>query len=96
MWLIAYDITDPRRLVRIHRYAKTVAIPVQYSLYACYETARGILGIRDALADMINDREDDVRIYQLPQRLRVARFGSRSLPKGLLVAEGVMPLANTL
>lgn len=61
-WLIAYDIALPKRLSRIHRYTKSVATPLQYSLYLCIETVHGIQGIRDALAGMINACEGEVRI----------------------------------
>ena len=32
-WLITYDITDPRRLVRLHRFLVRQATPVQYSVF---------------------------------------------------------------
>ena len=86
-WLIAYDIAQPRRLGRVHRYVKTVSTPVQYSLYVAEETAQGIRGIRDTLADLIDRQADDVRIYQLPQRTRIAHIGRRPLPEGLLMAQ---------
>jgi len=82
-WLIAYDITCPKRLGRVHRYLKTVAVPVQYSVFATEETAQGIQHIRDALAQKINPKTDDVRIYPLPMNLELHRYGRRALPEGL-------------
>lgn len=87
-WLIAYDIANPKRLARVHRYVKSVAVPAQYSLWVATETARGIAAIRDRLAELIHAREDDVRIYQLPQRTRIVHFGRRALPDGLLLVQG--------
>lgn len=86
-WLIAYDIAQPRRLNRVHRYVKTVAVPAQYSLYVASETAQGIQGIRDELAGLIDRREDDVRIYLLPKRSRIVHYGRHALPDGLLLAQ---------
>lgn len=86
-WLIAYDISQPRRLARVHRYIKTVAAPAQYSLYVAEDTAQGIQRIRDELAQLIDPREDDVRIYQLPRRARIVHYGRRALPDGLLLAQ---------
>lgn len=83
VWLIAYDICHPRRLARVHRYIQTVAAPAQYSLYVASETALGIRRIRDELADRINPREDDVRIYKLPARTRIVHYGRRPMPEGL-------------
>ncbi|MBU1664740.1 MAG: CRISPR-associated endonuclease Cas2 [Gammaproteobacteria bacterium] len=82
-WLIAYDMTCPKRLGRVHRYLKTVAVPVQYSLFAAEETAQGIQRIRDALAQEINPKADDVRIYLLPMNLELHRYGRCALPEGL-------------
>lgn len=86
-WLIAYDITQPRRLGRVHRYVKTVATPVQYSLYVAEETVQGIRGVCDALAELIDPKADDVRIYQLPHRIRLTHIGRRPLPDGVLLAQ---------
>lgn len=86
-WLIAYDISQPRRLARVHRYIKTVAAPAQYSLYVAEDTAQGIQRIRDELAQLIDRREDDVRIYQLPRRTKIVHYGRRTLPDGLLLAQ---------
>lgn len=86
-WLIAYDISQPKRLGRVHRYIKTVAVPVQYSLYVTSETRLGIQRIRDELEKLIHPREDDVRIYQLPSRLHIVHYGRRPLPEGLIFAQ---------
>ena len=32
-WLITYDITNPKRLVRLHRFLVRQATPVQYSVF---------------------------------------------------------------
>lgn len=87
-WLIAYDIAHPRRLQRVHRYVKTVSTPVQYSLYFAQETTHGIRKICDALARLIDSNADDVRIYQVPERLRMAQVGRRPLPEGLILVQG--------
>lgn len=86
-WLIAYDIAQPRRLGRVHRYVKSVAMPAQYSLYVANETAQGIRRIHGEMAQLINHREDDVRIYLLPKRTQVRHYGRRTLPEGLMLAQ---------
>jgi len=84
-WLIAYDISSPKRLGRVHRYLKTVAVPVQYSVFAAEETAAGIQRIRNRLAEEINPKTDDVRIYPLPRNLELHHYGRHPLPEGLLL-----------
>ena len=84
-WLIAYDIADPRRLGRVHRYLKGEAVPVQYSMFTASTTGNGIRRIRDGLAKRIDPRRDDVRIYLLPRSLDIAHLGRPYLPEGLLL-----------
>jgi CRISPR-associated protein Cas2 len=84
-WLIAYDITDPRRLGRVHRYLKGEAVPIQYSVFATNTSANGIRRVRDALENKIDPRRDDVRIYLLPQSLDISHIGLSFLPEGLLL-----------
>ena len=84
-WLIAYDIACPKRLGRVHRYLKTVAVPVQYSVFTAEENEQGIRRIQRALEAEINPKTDDVRIYPLPGNLELHRYGRRALPEGLLL-----------
>ncbi|MCY0873191.1 MAG: CRISPR-associated endonuclease Cas2 [Acidithiobacillus caldus] len=91
-WLIAYDIADPRRLARVHRYLKGEAVPVQYSIFAAATSANGIRRVRDELAKRIDPRRDDVRIYLLPRSLDISHLGQPSLPEGLLLPN-LAPLA---
>lgn len=87
-WLIAYDIADPKRLVRLHRYVKTVAIPVQYSVFVTEASDHGIRRIRDAIACQIDSKEDDVRIYPLPKNPEIHGYGQHYLPPGLSLLQG--------
>lgn len=84
-WLIAYDITNPKRLARVHRYLKTIAVPVQYSVFAAEENEPGIRRIRDMIAQEINPKTDDVRFYPLPNNLEIYHYGRRTLPEGLQI-----------
>ena len=82
-WIIAYDIADPKRLGRIHRYLKSVALPAQYSVFIAVTSANEIRRIRDRLSALIDPGEDDVRIYLVPKRGTVTVLGRGVLPDGL-------------
>lgn len=84
-WLIAYDISDPLRLSRVHRYLRDEAMPVQYSIFLAITTANGIHRIRDELARKIDPRHDDIRIYLLPKSPNLAYIGQPALPEGVLL-----------
>lgn len=92
-WLIAYDISDPRRLGRVYRFLCAQAVPAQYSVFTtrCAPMKLGI--IRAGLAAIVDDRDDDVRIYPVPEPAHLTVYGKKALPDGLRVIEGNSSLA---
>lgn len=96
-WLIAYDISNSRRLNRVHRLLKEKGVPVQYSLFAVRESAQGILRLKNELAGLIDTKADDVRIYRLPQTPNFVAIGHPLLPEDLLLfSEGGTDIAGRL
>lgn len=87
-WLIAYDIADPRRLCRVHRFLSSQAVPVQYSVFATRLAPMKAGLIRAGLAEIIDEDEDDVRIYPVPEPANLTVFGKKALPEGLGVIDG--------
>lgn len=82
-FLIAYDITQPRRLQKIYRYLTRVAVPIEYSVFYASEDARRILSILADASAIIDPGSDDLRCYPLPQRGLRARLGKATLPAGI-------------
>ena len=81
-WLISYDITDPRRLIRLHRFLVRQATPVQYSVFH-FEGSPAQMGrLMAEIETRIDPDTDDVRGHQLPARLQVDTLGRGSLPAG--------------
>jgi CRISPR-associated protein Cas2 len=87
-WLIAYDIRDDARLRRVHRYVKSRALPVQYSVYVADASATQIRRVHSDLARLVDQRVDDVRIYQLPTPGNVATLGRPLIGDGLRLLTG--------
>ena len=74
-WIVAYDIADPRRLARTHRFLKGTAIPLQYSVFVS-APASGALGrIVTGIRQHIHPREDDVRIYPVTSPCEIVLVG---------------------
>lgn len=90
-WLIAYDIRSPRRLRRVHRLLSEEAVSIQYSIFVTQATPQRLGIIRARIADLIDDRVDDVRIYRIPKMPVVDTLGSQGLPDGTLMLSGVVP-----
>ena len=86
--LICYDIANPRRLGRVHRYLSAIAIPVQYSVFLANIRATEISALITDLEDIIDAREDDVRIYPLPSVPGIERIGATYFPEGIQLLDG--------
>ena len=88
MHLLAYDIADPRRLVRVHRTCKQWGVPLQYSVFLVPLTPADVPGLLAELGDIIDAREDDIRVYPIPARVEVAHYGRQGLPEGIALVGG--------
>jgi CRISPR-associated protein Cas2 len=82
-FLIAYDITSPRRLGRMHRYLASVATPIEYSVFFVDADVRAVLSILAEASALIDTASDDLRCYPLPARGMRARLGMATLPAGI-------------
>lgn len=83
VWLICYDITSPRRLVRLHRALKKRAMPIQYSVFLGRFTAAGMAELQQVITAIIDPKQDDVRMYPLPANGWRMRMGQAVLPEGI-------------
>jgi CRISPR-associated protein Cas2 len=87
-YLIAYDIRDPKRLMRVHRFLRRQGLPVQYSVFTAQLTQRKLLRVMEGLDRIIEPRADDVRIYPLPTRLDARLLGRQMFPDDVLLLDG--------
>jgi CRISPR-associated protein Cas2 len=87
LYLVAYDVTEPRRLRRVHLYLSQRAVALQYSVFVLEAAPEAALEVRNGLAERIDPEEDDVRIYALPANVEVVTLGQAApLPRGALLA----------
>jgi CRISPR-associated protein Cas2 len=82
-WIVAYDVSSPRRLQRIHRFMVGQASPIEYSVFLFVGTAKQLEACLAELGRLIDPRDDDVRCYALPARGLQARIGCATLPAGI-------------
>lgn len=95
LWLIAYDIADPRRLGRSFRYLRKHAIPVQYSVFMVHCSRAKLGNILKGLEKHIHAREDDVRAYRIPEPIRADRLGGSVFPEGVMLFSNDGSAADT-
>ena len=62
---LTYDITDPKRLVRTHKFLKEFGINTQKSVFECDIDEIALKGIRRYCRDNLDLESDAVRIYKI-------------------------------
>lgn len=61
-YVVAYDVSDPKRLRRVHRKLKGFGDPLQYSVFQCdLSDTEKLLMVGEVVA-LINEAEDRVMI----------------------------------
>lgn len=86
LYLIAYDVAQPRRLGRIHRFLKARALPVQYSVFLARSSDEQREALLAGLRARMDARRDDVRLYRLPDPCHAQTLGRTVLPPGIFLS----------
>lgn len=96
LFLLAYDIANPKRLTQVHRTVRAHGLPLQYSVFLVPGTAQQIDDLRATLAGIIEPTEDDIRIYPLPTKLDVVAYGRQWAAEGIsLIGDDLLANAMT-
>ena len=85
-YIICYDITNPRRLGRIHRTLKQYAVPLQYSVFLFTGSAAQLAQCLARLQAIMDEHSDDIRAYPLPRRGLRLVLGPSPLPNGIILS----------
>lgn len=88
LYLIAYDIANPRRLSRVHGTLKKQGLPVQYSVFTVVMKRKALLRLLERLNALIKSAEDDVRCYRLPERTDIKALGRQYFPEDVMLFTG--------
>lgn len=64
-WLIAYDIRQPARLQRVHKYCARLGHALQYSLFVADLNPDEVEKAKEEIAKRADADYDDVRFYAL-------------------------------
>lgn len=77
LYLIAYDICDPRRLYRVCRYLTGYKVGGQKSVFEIWVTPAELREIRVRLGELM-EKEDRLHILNLDPRMKVRCHGNAS------------------
>jgi CRISPR-associated protein Cas2 len=74
-WILAYDITDKRRLQRVSKYMSQEGIRLQLSVYLLTGHRKQIELVVAQLLQWIDIQSDDFRIYALTENSKIWLLG---------------------
>jgi CRISPR-associated protein Cas2 len=87
-YLICYDVSDSRRLRKVHRLIRDYARPLQYSVFITELSVTDITELWDKLVILIDPTEDRLHLLPLSGRIQTLSCGQGlSVPplKGCLI-----------
>ncbi|MDD5392742.1 MAG: CRISPR-associated endonuclease Cas2 [Thiothrix sp.] len=90
--IIAYDIANPKRLGRVHRYLKKIALPLQYSVFLVELDGERRQKVIRHLRTLIHPKQDDIRIYPLPDKPEWVKLGKQFWDDGLMLTGVKLPV----
>lgn len=74
-YMICYDISQPKRLGRLHRLMKKKGIPVQKSVFFVHRREPDLKTLLKEIGKIIKPAEDDIRAYPVESPEKVWTTG---------------------
>ena len=65
VFIVSYDISDPKRLYRVHKTMKGFGDPIHYSVFKCKLSEKDKIELIAAFSDIIKHDEDRIMIIDL-------------------------------
>ncbi len=87
LYLVAYDIADPKRLGRVARYMCRYACRVQYSVFVVQMSKPQLAHLLSELETIIDSDQDDIRAYPLPAAGDVVLLGQQFFATNTLLVQ---------
>lgn len=75
-YLVCYDVACPRRLRRVHQFLLGFKVGGQKSFFECWLTQQELRNVKENLAELIDQVDDRVHIFQLDPRMKPDCFGT--------------------
>ncbi len=79
--IIAYDVSEPGRLAKVHNLLKGYSTGGQKSAYECFLTDGDLNTVKASLEGLIDEQADRIHIFQLDGRSRTHTLGIAVQPK---------------
>ena len=66
-FIVAYDITDPKRLKKVAKILEKVGVRIEYSLFFVKTTKEEMTETAINISNIIDHETDDIRIYTVEE-----------------------------
>ncbi|MDR1853979.1 MAG: CRISPR-associated endonuclease Cas2 [Azoarcus sp.] len=76
LFLVCYDIAEPKRLRKVHKFLLGYKAGGQKSFFECWLTAGELAQVRQGLQERLDNEEDRAHIFQLDPRQRIRQIGT--------------------
>lgn len=84
-YMLAYDISDDRRLRQVHYFMRKRGLAMQKSVFFIHVNASELGQMLQRLRDMINSGQDDIRVYPIRHPAQIWLSGQQLLHGGNLL-----------
>ncbi|NLW36559.1 CRISPR-associated endonuclease Cas2 [Syntrophorhabdus aromaticivorans] len=81
LYLVAYDISHPKRLNRVRHFLKGYSTGGQKSVYECFLTDRELGRVSAGIKELIKESQDRVHIFTMDGRSRTHTLGIAAQPQ---------------
>jgi CRISPR-associated protein Cas2 len=75
LYLVCYDVADPRRLRRVHRFLLGYKTGGQKSFFECWLTRGELADVRRGLIERLELNEDRAHVFQIDPRQHIRQMG---------------------
>lgn len=82
LYLVCYDIANPRRLRQVHKFLLGYKVGGQKSFFECWLTSAELKDVRLGLRQRMENSEDRAHIFQLDPRQHTQCLGCAQPPHG--------------
>lgn len=84
LFIVSYDVSDPKRWRRVYKTMRGYGEWVQLSVFQCRMSRTRLLQLEEAIGDIVNRQEDHVLMLDLVPadavKLRVSSIGKPFIP----------------
>ncbi|MCX7991443.1 MAG: CRISPR-associated endonuclease Cas2 [Proteobacteria bacterium] len=81
LYIVAYDISDERRLAKVHYFLKNFSTGGQKSVYECFLSPAELEKVKNGLMNLIHPFEDRIHIFTLDGRSKTHTLGIAIQPQ---------------